>query len=205
MKYQLYLASSSASRKSLLERSNIPFTLISQNADESVCSLQQPLDMVIQQIAELKMKHILLPEGREGDIAFFLTADTLTLDADNNIYGKPKDRDDAVRMLRACRKGVIVGSAFCLERKMYQNGQWHTQEHILEYDRAYCVVDVPEVFIDFYLDTVPYLDVSGAVRIGGFGEQFVKEINGCYSAIIGIPMYKLRDALYSLGFYDDEI
>ncbi len=204
MKHTLYLASSSVSRKQLLERANIPFSLISQNADESQCSLKQPLDVVVQQIAELKMDHIVLPEAQEGDVAFFLTADTLTLDSENKLHGKPIDRDEAVIMLKACRQGTIVGSAFCLERKIFTKGQWKAQERIVEYDRAWCVVNVSDEFIDFYLDHVPFNQVSGGIRIEGFGEQFVKEVNGCYSAIVGLPMYKLREALYKLGFYNFE-
>ena len=56
-------------------------------------------------------------------------------------------------------------------------------------------------FIDFYLDQIPFMTLSGAGFIEGIGEQFVKEINGCYSAILGLPMYKLREALFSLEFY----
>lgn len=202
MKHPLYLASSSYSRKRLLELSNIPFVIVTQDADESVCSMDQPLEILVQQLAELKMDHIDLPQGQEeGQVGFFLTADTLTMDPDNKLHGKPIDRKDAIEMLKACRQGAIVGTSFCLERKLFTNGQWQRQERIVEYDRAYCVVDVPDAFLDFYLDRVPFTQVSGGITIEGFGEQFVKEVNGCYSAIIGLPMYKLRDALYKLGFY----
>tara|TARA_B100000674_G_C37822158_1_gene906351 strand:- start:358 stop:969 length:612 start_codon:yes stop_codon:yes gene_type:complete len=201
MKYTLYLASSSFSRKRLLELSDIPFSLITQDADESTCSLEQPLESLVQELAELKMDHVALPQGQEGQIAYFLTADTLTMDPQSQLYGKPVDRHDAIRMLQACREGAIVGTAFCLERKLFKDGQWRKQERIVGYDRAWCVVDIPDAFLDFYLDRVPFTDVSGGITIEGFGEQFVKEVNGCYSAILGLPMYKLRDALYKLGFY----
>lgn len=202
MKHTLYLASGSQSRKRLLELANIPFTLISQDADESQCSLKQPLEELVQEIAKLKMEHIILPDGQEGEIAYFLTADTMTIDPSNQFHGKPEDREQAISMLKACRQGAIVGTSFCLERKLYKNNQWQTQEQITGYDRAWCVVDVPDEFLDFYLDSVPFTSVSGGITIEGFGEQFVKEINGCYSAIIGLPMYKVRDSLYKLGFYD---
>lgn len=202
MKHILYLASESQSRKRLLELAHIPFTIISQTADESLCSLQQPLDGLVQEIAELKMNHIVLPVGKEGEIAYFLTADTMTIDPHGQFHGKPVDRQSAIAMLKACRQGAIVGTAFCLERKVYMHNQWHTQECITGYDRAWCVVDIPDEFLDFYLDQVPYTSVSGGITIESFGEQFVKEINGCYSAIIGLPMYKVRDALYKLGFYN---
>lgn len=202
MKYQLYLASNSFSRKRLLEQSQIPFSVICQQADESQCSLQQPVQNLVTQLAELKMNHLVFPVGTEGEIAFFLTADTMTIDGEQELHGKPIDRDDAKRMLRACRQGAIVGTAFCLERKVFiKNKGWVMQDRIVGYDQAWCVVDIPELFLDFYLDRVPFTDVSGGITIEGFGEQFVKEVKGCYSAILGLPMYKVREALYSLGFY----
>ncbi len=202
MNHSLYLASSSASRKALLELSQIPFSLVSQSADESQCSLFQPLESLVRELAVLKMNHIIFPSGKVGEIAFFLTADTMTMDFNNQLYGKPVDREDAIRMLKACRKGVTVGSAFCLERKIFvAGGHWVTQESIVDYDQASCVVDVPDLFLDFYLGRISFLDVSGGIAIEGFGDQFVKEVCGSYSAILGLPMYKVREALYASGFY----
>lgn len=200
-KFPLYLASGSATRKNLLSVSQIPFILISQNADESKASLQQSLQSLVTELALLKMDHILYPQAQEGDVAFFLTADTMTMDLNNELHGKPVDRNDAVRMLIACRKGAMVGSAFCLERKVYSSGHWVSQRRIVGYRQARCVVDVPDSFMKFYLDKVPFLDLSGGISIEGFGDQFVKEVEGSYSAILGLPMYEVREALYELGFY----
>ncbi len=202
MKYHLYLASGSLSRKLLLEDSQIPFSIISQTADESQCSLDQSLEKLVRELAYLKMNHIVLPQGKEGQIAFFVTADTMTIDLDNKLHGKPTNREDAKRMLRACRDGAIVGTAFCLERKIFKNNSWIFQKRIVDYDQAWCRVDISDIFLDFYLDHVPFTQVSGGITIEKFGEQFVKEIKGNYSAILGMPMYKLREALYQLGFYD---
>lgn len=205
IQYPLYLASGSATRKNLLTASQIPFTIISQDADESQASLQQPLKSLVLELAQLKMDHILYSSGKEGDIAFFLTADTMTIDSEGNLYGKPVDRDDAVFMLRACRKGTVVGTAFCLERKIFSGGFWIAQERIVDYDEAWCVVDVPEDCIGFYLDSIPFMNFSGGITIEGFGDQFVQEIRGSYSAILGLPMYKVREALCALGFYSGSL
>lgn len=199
--YPLYLASGSATRKSLLTLSQIPFHIVSQNADESKASLEQSLQSLVTELAQLKMNHIVYPFGKEGDVAFFLTADTMTIDLDGKLYGKPINRADAIDMLRACRKGATVGTAFCLERKIFSEGVWVKQGFVVGYDQAWCIVDIPETFIDFYLDRVPFLDLSGAISIEGFGDQFVKEVRGSYSAILGLPMYKVREALCELGFY----
>ena len=194
-KYSLYLASNSYSRKKLLQDSQIPFLIIQQCADESIidqnCSLQQ----YVTALALLKMEHVVLPVAKEGDIALFLTADTMTLDYQGRLLGKPLDHADAIRMLQICRQGVTVGTAFCLEKKIFEGGVWKTLGQIIDYDQAFCVVDVPGKCIDFYLEKISYLCVSGGIAIEGFGEQFVKKIDGCYSAILGLPMYKLRQAL----------
>lgn len=201
MKNILYLASGSFARKKLLEEAQIPFEVITQNADETSCSLNQPLDMVVKKLAELKMAHVNLPRGLQGQKIYVLTADTLTLDCHGKLLGKPVDRDDAVKMLQN-RNSVLVGTAFCLQTKEFRDGQWHTLQQIVDYDQAKCLVDVSDENIDLYLSTIPYLLVSGSVSIDGFGEQFVKEVTGCYSAIIGIPMYKLRKALHILEFFE---
>lgn len=44
------------------------------------------------------------------------------------------------------------------------------------------------------------MDCAGAVTIEEFGMQFVKEIHGSYSNIIGLPLFEVRHALKTLGF-----
>ena len=198
---QLFLASSSYYRKKLLSDSKINFSIISQTADESQFSLNQSIESLVFQLSILKMDHIVFPVGVQGQISYFLTADTMTLFSDGRLYGKPLDRNDAIRMLKECKSGTIGGTAFCLDRKIFDNNCWVTQKRIVDYDQASFIFDVPDSFIDFYLDNVSFMDLSGAIAVNGFGEQFVKQINGCYSAIFGLPMYKLRNALFSLGFY----
>lgn len=202
IKSQLYLASQSSSRNMLLQSSQIPFSLLTQDAEESQCSLSQPLEQLVRQLALLKMKHVKLPIAEEGSVAFFLTADTMTRDSFGQLLGKPVDREDAIRMLKSCRKGAVIGTAFCLERKIFQRDIWITQKTVVGYDQASCVVNIPDAFLDFYLDRVSFMHVSGGIAIEGFGDQFVSEVKGSYSAILGLPMYKIRQALYDLGFYD---
>jgi len=203
MKYTLFLASNSASRKLLLEQAHIPFKIISQNADESLCDLNRDLSIVVRELAQLKMHHAMLPQGKqEGDIIFVLTADTLTKDQYNTLHGKPSDRRDAIRILKLCRAGTMIGTAFCLQKLCWKENEWHLMQTITEYEQAWCIMDVPDAFLDFYLDRIPFLTISGAIDIAGIGDQFLKEIKGSYSAALGLPMFKVRESLYKLGFYE---
>lgn len=195
----LYLGSSSQSRQMLLREAHLPFTLVSQSADESQCDWGLSLRKVVESIALYKMKHVILPEGHEGDICFVLTADTLTESAAGKLEGKPIDRADAVAKLKASRESVRTGTAFCLERRVHKNGAWQLEQQILKYVDAVYVFNVPDDAIDFYLDNAPFVG-SGAIAIEGFGNQFLEKMDGSYSAVVGLPMYELRESLNELGF-----
>ena len=64
------------------------------------------------------------------------------------------------------------------------------------------VFEVPEEWIDIYLEKSVGLRASGAIAIEDFGEQFLKSVSGSYSAIVGLPMFELREALSQLGFFE---
>ena len=200
MKSILYLASESPSRKKLLEEANIPFKHLSQSADESACDWTLPVEQLIMAIALHKMDHVVLPDGAEGDRMFVLTADTMSQDKDGTVNGKPVDREDAILKIRAARDRAQLYTAFCLDLKEYKNGSWHTRERIHEAVGATYQFIVPDEWIDRYLDTSMGMTCSNAIAIEGYGEQFLKEIQGSYSTIVGLPMYELREALTRLGF-----
>lgn len=202
MKYTLFLASSSASRKQLLHESKISFQVVAQDADESVVAHVGGLQNIVTQLAELKMKHVIMPQGQEGQIVFVLTADTLNETVYGKILGKPQSKEDAISMLHDFRSGADVGTAFCLQKREYKNGKWMILESVTEYDVSHCIFDVPDDLMEWYVSQVPYLSVAGGVQIEAFGEQFVKEIKGSYSTIVGLPMFKVRQALQKMGFFE---
>jgi septum formation protein len=205
LKYTLYLASGSQTRKNLLADAKIPFTLITQTADESVVAIDRPLPEVVADIAMLKMNYIQLPEGKfDGQTVFVVTADTLTLTGEAGsfeIFGKPKDRAHAKYMLKAGRKGSLTGTAFCVQKLVWKSFEWHKLDEQTGYAEGWNLIDIPDEWQDFYLDHIDYMNVSGAIKIRGLCEQFTKEIRGSYSAIMGMPMYELRQTLERMGFY----
>ncbi|MEX0849776.1 MAG: Maf family protein [Candidatus Dependentiae bacterium] len=196
----LYLGSSSQSRQMLLRDADIPFTLVKQSADETMCDWGLSLQQVVESIALYKMEHIILPKGKDGEVCFILTADTLTENSAGKLEGKPTDREDAITKLKSSRKGVRTGTAFCLERRVWKNNAWHVDVHLLKFVQASYIFHVPDNAIDFYLDNVPVIG-SGAIAIEGFGSQFLKTIDGSYTAVVGMPMYELRECLTQLGFF----
>lgn len=201
MKNVLYLASKSFSRKELLRKAGLAFIVINQDADETKCDWNQQLQKVVETIAVHKMDHAILPLGKEGNTIFVLTADTLSVDATGAISGKPTSRADAVAKIKAARGGVnLCGTAFCLDKKVFTNGKWVTDQRIVKFVHAEYYFEVPDDCIDDYIQHSGALEAAGAITIED-GPQFLKSVSGSYSAIVGLPMYELWQALTELGFF----
>lgn len=208
MKNILLLASTSKSRQRLLHESKIPFEIVKQDADESNFDWTLPLKDIVEQIAVHKMNHVILPKGqKEGQFCFVLTADTLGRDSKGNICRKPTSKQDAIDMIKSYRTGSQTGSAFCLDKKIWKNNKWETHTRVLEFVNSTYIFDIPDNWIERYFELskaagIDYMQVSGAVAIEEFGAQFLKTMNGSYTAVVGLPMYELRQALEKLDFFD---
>jgi septum formation protein len=198
---KLLLASSSATRQKLVREMDIPFEVVKQSAHEVVdahLNLQQATTL----IAQRKMEHVIMPSSSEGATAFVLTADTLGQDSNGIIHGKPTDKNDAIKKLKSLRGQGVVGTAFCLDKKKYSNNRWSTVHRIERYVQSTYVFEIPDDWIERYLEHVPYyLTISGGITIEGYGAQFLSSINGSYSTILGLPVFELREALEDIGFF----
>jgi septum formation protein len=201
-KNTLLLGSKSPSRQMLLNLAQIPFTLIGQDADETLCDWALPLPEIVTHIARFKMEHVQLPAGFDGQVCFVLTADTLTQDKNGAVQGKPVDRDDAIAKIKSSRVGSNLCTAFCLDKKIWRNNQWQLIERIEQVVHAEYLFVLPDEWIDIYLDTSIAMDTAGAITVEAFGAQFLKVVNGSYSAIIGLPLFEVREALAKLGFFE---
>ncbi|HEV2601961.1 MAG TPA: Maf family protein [Candidatus Babeliales bacterium] len=198
----LFLGSSSASRQQLLKEVGIQFTLLKQTADEAQCDWGQTLQKVVESIALFKMQHVIMPVGKEGDIAFVLTADTLGQDSKGHINGKPTSKEHAIELIQEARAGMSTGTAFCLEKKEYKNQQWHTVARIVRYVQAQYQFIIPDEWMDYYFSHCNALQVSGAIAIEGVGSLFLREMHGSYTTVMGLPVFELRESLVDIGFFD---
>lgn len=201
MDKKLYLGSKSRSRRELLDAAAIAYEVVEQDADETICDWNRPFNEIVKAIALYKMEHVALPSGcQAGDSCFVLTADTMTCNVDGSINGKPVDRDDAIRMIKYASHGAITGTAFCLDKKIWSNGAWHMEQRIERYAQGTCSFIVPDSWLDIYLAQSFVYSSAGALFVEGFGAQFVREVSGSYTAIQGLPMFELRQALTEIGF-----
>jgi len=203
MQKPLLLASSSASRQQLLSVARIPYRVVVQQADERSCSWALPVEQLVLSLAKLKMSHAEMPQDLDQSDQYVLAADTLTQDEHGVLYGKPDSHEDAIVMLRGLRgKSLRVATGFYIERRSWNAAQhaWVVADSHEAVIVGACSFYIPDEDIERYLSVVPGVNCSAAMAIEGYGMQFVKEVSGSYSAIVGLPLYEVSQALRSLGF-----
>lgn len=206
---KLYLGSQSKPRQHLLQVAKIPYKVLDHKSNETIENKNLPFNNYVLEIAKHKMKNLTLPNihtinNIEKGI-FVLTADTLMRIAKNKtILEKPKDKNDAKRMLKLIQnKQIELETGCCLEHKIYKNNKWQTKQHKYWTTPALLEFCVEDKEIDTYLKNVPQaLFACGAGVIEEFGLNFLKSINGSFTTIIGLPLFELRHALKEISFFD---
>ena len=195
----IYLASRSARRRELLAQIGVEFHLLmfrsapdaDLEVDERPAAGEAPRAYV-ERLARAKASAGWARlEQRNLPRAPVLAADTeVALGA--RIFGKPADRRDAAAMLRALSgktHEVLTAVALQLER------------------RVECALSASEVRfrelsdedIRSYVETGEADDKAGAYAIQGRAAQFVAELRGSYSGVMGLPLYEAAQLIERLG------
>ena len=184
---RIILASSSLRRKELMQFLNIPFEVITKDVDETI-DINKNIYEESMRVSYKKAKAVY--DNIDGDV-IVIGSDTIVY-CDNKIYGKPKDYQDAVRMLKTFSgKSHEVISSLCLlirkDNKEYQE---------LTYDKCEVFVDnMSESEINEWINSNDVYTKAGAYAIQeGFG-KFIKKIDGDYFSIVGFPIHKLYKLL----------
>jgi septum formation protein len=202
----LFLGSKSPSRQLLLKMSQIPFILVSQDADEQVCPLELSLANLVREIALQKMAHVIMPPHSQVKnlVAYVLTADTLVQNADGDVYGKPADYQKAIVMIKNARRGMKLSTAFCIEKRRWnaELSAWDCLNRVIDVVSSEYVIDLSDEYIDWYLKNSIGLQCAGGFAVEDVGMQFIKTVNGSFSNIMGLPLYEVRSALKELHFFD---
>ena len=176
----LILASGSPRRQELLKQVEINFLTIIPNVDESVVNETNPKEKAAA-IARLKSHAI------DNNEDIILSCDTL-IHFNTEILEKPKDRNDAKRMLQLLSGNTHTVISAALLR------QGDIEKSIIrETDVEF--FDLQDEDIEFYLDTEEPYDKAAAYGIQGIGAKFVKHINGDYNTVVGLPLADVYNAL----------
>ncbi|MBR2289408.1 MAG: Maf family protein [Clostridia bacterium] len=104
--------------------------------------------------------------------------------------GKPKDREDAIRMLRKLqgrRHSVFTSLSVIIEER------GKLKEYKETYETYVFVKKMEDSEILNYVDTYDVLDKAGSYAIQSKFAVYVEKIEGDYNAIIGLPVSRLYD------------
>jgi septum formation protein len=201
----LYLGSQSKSRQRLLEFADIPYKVLTHMSDEQPRQGINAFQDYVLAVAQGKMKALRLPEHTktESEYIFALTADTLERNpTTSQIFGKPLNREHALKMLRAQRQGPIeVVTACCLEKFYRGEDGWQRGEYAHWVTTTQVEFYVDDSSIDTYFRMLPMaMQASGAAMVDEHGLRYLKSVNGSYTNVIGLPLYELCEQLRKMGF-----
>ena len=180
MKYQIILASGSPRRKELLELIGVEFKIITSNKEEVITSSNP--EEVVKELSLMKAEDV--AKNVEGP-ALILGADTVVA-YKGNILGKPKDKEDAIRMISSfAGDDHYVYTGVCIIRKE-ADGSVKTIS-FAEGTRV-TVYPMTAEEIERYADSKEPMDKAGAYAIQGLFAPYIKGIEGDYYNIVGFPI-----------------
>lgn len=175
------------------------FTVVTADVDERAAEIKMeeegtPALKVSEHLAEIKAKAVfdsLSDEEKENSIV--IGADTSVILGDV-IYGKPEDREDAVRMLSSmCGKEHVVATGVALFAGAKKNV--FTEETRVEF---YRLDEFQSKLISDYCDSGSPYDKAGSYGIQDMGALLIKRIDGDYSNVVGLPVARLARELANL-------
>jgi len=185
---KLILASQSPRRRELLQSRGLEFDIQPASVEESIDTHQGPENNVLS-IARSKAEAV----HRMNPDCFVLGADTIVV-LENVIIGKPRDREDAVRILtRLSGKDHQVMTAAVI---IDPSGK-HRETVVTS---TVTIKTLTQGEMMDYIQTGEPMDKAGAYAIQGQGSALVKSWSGSYSNIVGLPVDPVLDMLIQAGF-----
>jgi septum formation protein len=168
------------------------FAIEPAHVDESAWHGEDPIAYA-QRLASDKARAIQKKHPHD----FVLGADTIVL-AGDQVLGKPKDADDAARMLRLLSgRAHKVITAVCLIG-IDQNGK-HFEDTRAETTEV-CMQELSAAGISDYISSGEPMDKAGAYAIQGRASRWIPKIIGDYFNVVGLPVALVSQMLREHGF-----
>ena len=181
---KVILASASPRRKEILQNTKLNFDIQKSDIEEVILENESPEDMVVR-LAYEKAFDV----AKRNTDRLVIGADTIVA-LDNEVLGKPTDQNEAYQMIKRLSNKthkVITGISLI---NLKEN------KIIKDYVVSFVTFkDLSEDSIKDYINTNESLDKAGAYGIQGYGALLVKNIQGDYFNIVGLPISRLSDLL----------
>lgn len=183
---QIILASKSPRRKEILQTLGLSFTIMTADTDES--SNQTDPALLVEQLSMQKAKdvqNLLCAQNQLAPDTLIIASDTVVA-LNGEILGKPKDREDAHRMISGLQNTahhVLSGIALC-----YIDAQGNKKDTLSHASTAVHFGPMSQADIELYLDSGEPFDKAGAYAIQGLAGRWITGIEGDYFNVVGLPV-----------------
>lgn len=179
----IVLASGSPRRRELLMKTGLPFRVIVSDAEEITSAPATPAELAAE---NAKLKALAVARDLPAS-SIVIGADTIVV-LDGHVFGKPRDEQDAKRMLRELSgRSHEVITGVCIVR----NEACETFADVTHVNFR----ELSDDEIDAYVASREPLDKAGAYGIQGGAAAFVASIDGDYDNVVGLPVERLRRTL----------
>ena len=180
-KYNIILASQSPRRRELVGGLGISFTIAEDYPVEESYPHDIPAQDVAAYISKVKSEAY-NKQLSENDI--LITADTIVT-VNNKILGKPKDRNEAISMLRLLsgnRHVVVTGVTF---RNKVKSHTFSTFTNVY-------FKELSDREIEYYIDNYKPFDKAGSYGIQEWiGYVAIEKIEGSFYNVMGLPVHQM--------------
>ena len=193
----VYLASQSPRRRQLLEQLGVPYKLLLPDDSEDAEMLEVVLknevpEAYVKRVTNLKLDAAVARlKRRQLKPAPILCSDT-TVALGRKIYGKPRDAQDAKRMLTELSSRthrVLTAVAIQSGRKRFDA----LSTSKVTFD------EMTHKQINAYVATGEPLGKAGAYAVQGRAALYITKIDGSYSGIMGLPIWETALLLQAAG------
>lgn len=176
-KRKVILASQSPRRRELLAGMGIAFEAIKTNVEETYDPLWSP-EQIVMHLSKLKLSPIDMSQYDSSSI--FITCDTIVV-VNGEIIGKPKDVEDAKRMLHALSGNThTVYSGLTVATPQRQLTDFRSTDVVFE--------RLTDEMIQYYIDTYQPFDKAGSYGVQEWiGCVGISEVHGSFYNVMGLP------------------
>ena len=185
----LYLASTSPRRATLLQQIGVAFSCLPVEVDETPQVNEDPAEFVVR-VASAKARYGAAQQAANDGIPV-LGADTAVVIA-QKILGKPASVEAAREMLRSLsgrQHRVLSAVAVVADNAL--------QTRISETLVTFCPLN--EQQIKHYVDSGEPKGKAGSYAIQGLAAAFIRQIHGSYSGVMGLPLQETSELLIELN------
>lgn len=184
---KIILASKSPRRRELMNLLKIDYTVMVSDVDE-VLEKELSIEEQSKKLGYIKAKAVF--DITHGD-RIIIGSDTMVI-KDGELYGKPTDKKDAIRMLKKLQNSMhqVITSVAILVQK------GESYEEYIEYEITEVYISkMTDKEINQWIEEGNVYDKAGAYAIQSEFAKFVDKINGNYDSIVGLPINKVYKIL----------